>query len=109
MSEWLVFGMFIATIIIVWFAAKFHGRNWQHETDYWQNDIVADIMTIGDDMAKLVSEHVQGCEALQLVQEWDQIREEVRDVFPDVSPPESDDVELVDDEDDEDDEEEEWR
>lgn len=106
MSEWLVFGMFIATIIIVWFAAKFHGRSLGHEYDVCKNDLVADIMTAGDDMARLVSEHVQGCEAIQFVQEWDQLREEVRDVFPDVAPPESDDVELVEEEEDE---EEDWR
>ena len=106
MSEWLVLTMFIVAIIIVWFAAKFHGRSWDHEENVCKDDLVADIMTIGDDMARLVSEHVQGCEALQLVQEWDQIREEVRDMFPNVAPPESDDVELVEEEEDE---EEGWR
>ena len=103
MSEWLVFAMFVATIIITWFAAKFHARSWLHVEVTAENDLVADIMNVGDDMVRLINESVQGAEAVRLIQEWDQLSEEVREMF-DVFKQE--DVEMVEDEDDE---EEEWR
>ena len=103
MSEWLVFAMFVATIIITWFAAKFYYGSWLHVECVAESDLVADIMNVGDDMVKLINEHVFAAEAVRLLQEWDQLGEEVRDMF-DVYKDE-DDAELVDEEDDE----EEWR
>jgi len=103
MSEWLVFAMFVATIIITWFAAKFYYGSWLHVECVAESDLVADIMNVGDDMVRLINEHVHGAEAVRLLQEWDQLSEEVREMF-DVFKQE--DVEMV--EEDKDDEED-WR
>ena len=104
MSEWLWFATFAATIVITWFASKFYYGSWQHNEKVAESDLVADIMNVGDGMVKLINEHVFSAEAVRLLQEWDQLGEEVRDMFNVCK--DEDNAELVDEGDDE---EEEWR
>jgi hypothetical protein len=104
MSEWLWFATFAVTIVIVWFASKFYYGSWQHDEKVAESGLVADIMNVGDDMVKLINEHVFSAEAVRLLQEWDQLSEEVCDMFN--VHKDEDNAEIVDEEDDD---EEEWR